>query len=404
MPEEEFNPFTQQLDKVGISKIGSKIIGATVGMMLIVGAGGVLAQQAFPSFTESDPNFAAWLLTNPFNGYATQSWVNSQGFLKTESDPVFSAWATANDHHANWDTAYGWGNHASAGYLTSLSGALLATGAVTGASAQAQAFTNGIISPSVLGGSGTTQTLTFQTTSGVGATGANMYFKVGNNGSVTAMTILNSGNVGIGTTSPGTKLDVAGVIKGSAEVYASGGSAFLTSTQVGTNASNVYQMGSFNATGQIALYAGNAEWMRILSTGNVGIGTTSPTNILSFGGNAARTCWLERHTTSNTAGSSFTVQAGGATAAATDKAGGTLFLKPGVSTGTGESGVTIQGCVAGTTGTADGSFSDVIKVLGNKLGFYGVTPIVRAVLATGASHTVDDVITAMQNLGLVSQT
>lgn len=34
----------------------------------------------------------------------------------TEVDPVFSAWASANDHHANWDTAYSWGNHASAGY------------------------------------------------------------------------------------------------------------------------------------------------------------------------------------------------------------------------------------------------------------------------------------------------
>jgi len=37
------------------------------------------------------------------------------------------------------------------------------------------------------------------------------------------------------------------------------------------------------------------------------------------------------------------------------------------------------------------------------LGFYGVTPIARAVLATGAGHTVDDVITALQNLGLVKQ-
>ena len=38
-----------------------------------------------------------------------------------------------------------------------------------------------------------------------------------------------------------------------------------------------------------------------------------------------------------------------------------------------------------------------------KLGFYGVAPIARAVLATGASHTVDDVITALQNLGFVKQ-
>lgn len=37
------------------------------------------------------------------------------------------------------------------------------------------------------------------------------------------------------------------------------------------------------------------------------------------------------------------------------------------------------------------------------IGFYGVTPIERAVLATGAGATVDNVITALQNLGLVKQ-
>lgn len=40
---------------------------------------------------------------------------------------------------------------------------------------------------------------------------------------------------------------------------------------------------------------------------------------------------------------------------------------------------------------------------GLKLGFYGVTATARQVLATGAGATVDDVITALQNLGLVKQ-
>jgi hypothetical protein len=39
----------------------------------------------------------------------------------------------------------------------------------------------------------------------------------------------------------------------------------------------------------------------------------------------------------------------------------------------------------------------------SKIGFHGVTPITRAVLATGAGATVDNVITALQNLGLVKQ-
>jgi hypothetical protein len=33
-------------------------------------------------------------------------------------ETLFNAWQSFYDHHANWDTAYGWGNHASAGYET----------------------------------------------------------------------------------------------------------------------------------------------------------------------------------------------------------------------------------------------------------------------------------------------
>ncbi|KKP96499.1 MAG: hypothetical protein US04_C0001G0001, partial [Candidatus Nomurabacteria bacterium GW2011_GWD2_36_14] len=71
-------------------------------------------------------------------------------------------------------------------------------------------FTTNITTPLVLGGTSTTQDLTLQTTSGIGATGADMHFLVGNNGGTEAMTILNSGSVGIGTTSPTYKLDVKG--------------------------------------------------------------------------------------------------------------------------------------------------------------------------------------------------
>jgi len=59
-------------------------------------------------------------------------------------------------------------------------------------------FVTNITTPLVVGGTGTTSTLNFKTTSGVGTTGADMKFLVGNNGSTEAMTILNNGNVGIG--------------------------------------------------------------------------------------------------------------------------------------------------------------------------------------------------------------
>ena len=69
-------------------------------------------------------------------------------------------------------------------------------------------FVTSIIAPKIIGGTGTTQTLTYQTTSGVGETGARHIFLVGNNGATEAMTILNSGFVGIGTTGPTTTLQV----------------------------------------------------------------------------------------------------------------------------------------------------------------------------------------------------
>ena len=59
------------------------------------------------------------------------SFTNDSGYLTSESDPVFTAHAAygvTTTKLGNWDTAYGWGNHASAGYLTGIT-----SGQVTGA-------------------------------------------------------------------------------------------------------------------------------------------------------------------------------------------------------------------------------------------------------------------------------
>jgi len=83
------------------------------------------------SFTETDPVFAAspaGAITagNVSNWNTAYSWGNhaSAGYLTnyTETDPVFAASAAAGVTTAkisNWDAAHGWGNHASAGYLSS---------------------------------------------------------------------------------------------------------------------------------------------------------------------------------------------------------------------------------------------------------------------------------------------
>src|SRR3990167_1875254 len=63
--------------------------------------------------------------------------------------------------------------------------------------------------PTIVGGTATTSDLTLQTTTGIGADGADTHFLVGNNGATEAMTILNNGNIGIGTASPDGKLDLS---------------------------------------------------------------------------------------------------------------------------------------------------------------------------------------------------
>ena len=49
--------------------------------------------------------------------------------LTSESDPIYSAssWFSTTNNSANWNTAYGWGNHASAGYLTTITGLNIST-------------------------------------------------------------------------------------------------------------------------------------------------------------------------------------------------------------------------------------------------------------------------------------
>lgn len=84
-------------------------------------------------------------------------------------------------------------------------------------------------------------------------------------------------------------------------------------------------------------------------------GVTAPTNTLSLSGQAARTIWMERHVTANTAGNNLTLQSGGATSAATDKKGGDLNLASGLSTGNALPGrvhMKSSGALA-ATGTSD---------------------------------------------------
>jgi len=66
------------------------------------------------SFIETDPIFSAWLAYPP----ALSEFINDVGYLTAETDPDFNSWLSGVTP-ANWDSAYGWGDHSIQGYLKS---------------------------------------------------------------------------------------------------------------------------------------------------------------------------------------------------------------------------------------------------------------------------------------------
>src|SRR3989338_5402682 len=144
-------------------------------------------------------------------------------------------------------------------------------------------------------------------------TGKSITFMSG--GSATdRMTIDSSGNVGIGTTGPGSKLEVNGDITTTAKDqlivarYSAGSNDYAASLiwsnsaggsvlTLGNNANNEIRAGQTATNGYLRFITNNTalpnavhngtEVMRLTAGGNVGIGTTSPANKLSVYGAGA---------------------------------------------------------------------------------------------------------------------
>jgi hypothetical protein len=116
-----------------------------------------------------------------------------------------------------------------------------------------------------------------------GTDSGNMIFRT--NGTTERMRIDSSGNVGIGTSSPDVKLHVSDGALRVAGTETAGSFLNIAASNTGSDGVNIlasyYGSGSY---GPIKIWTGGSERMRITSTGNVGIGTSSPSTTLDVAG------------------------------------------------------------------------------------------------------------------------
>jgi hypothetical protein len=121
----------------------------------------------------------------------------------------------------------------------------------------------------------------------------------GSSGLTEAMRIGASGNVGIGTTTPAAKLHIAGADMNNALLFentsANAGRNFILFKTQGTEqgyiglgggATNHMSVAAYGASNNIFLETGGLVRMTILPSGNVGIGTTTPSHPLQMASGA----------------------------------------------------------------------------------------------------------------------
>ena len=194
--------------------------------------------------------------------------------ISNESDPIFGAAAASSittSDIGNWNTTFGWGNHAAQGYLLSeIDGSV----------------TNEIQDISIVGSD-----LTITNGSTITLPADNDWTISGNN-----MFNSNSGFVGIGTSFPNTQLQVTGLTgEDILRLQINGGSTRMFMKDNGFVGIGGFftPSNSLDISGGMSVgnyYSSTAPNNGLIVSGNVGVGTTSPITPLDVEG-TVRTGW-----------------------------------------------------------------------------------------------------------------
>ncbi len=168
---------------LGIKDLYSSVVNATTLNGATVNVSGLTASRAV--VTDGSKNLASSATTATELGYV--SGVTSS--IQTQIDAIIAGGGTP----AGLDTQVQFNDSSSFGGDA---------GFTYNKTTDFTTLVGGLVSPVIVGGTGTTSDLNLKTTSGVGASGADMHMLVGNNGATEAMTILNDGTIGVNNTAP----------------------------------------------------------------------------------------------------------------------------------------------------------------------------------------------------------
>ena len=310
---------------------------------------------------------------------------------KTLTTPTIASFVNANHDH---------GNSAGGG---AVSGYLLATGATTGATSQAQAFTNGIKAPSIQPASdSTTAVRVFK------ADGTTAVMTVDTTNSITTLT---GSNTGIGLEVDARTILLKGSSFPAVKIQNSGGGGntwniqnSLATLGFTVDGTGVTQVSIIDAN------AGIANTLVVLS-GKIGIGTASPAGRLHIAGNFSASAWgtagILQQNVAATFTNTSTAAAGTVATTIANSFGIPTFASTNAITSTDNATVYIDGApVAGTNTTITRAYGLWVKggtKLEGNFGAFGTNPSAQQTVtgSRGSNAALASLITALAAYGLI---